>query len=726
MPKCGQMALREGDVLDGRFEVGPVAASGGMGVLHRGRDRQTGAAVAIKTLRGIEGAERFRREVQVLSRLRHPGIVSYLADGRTSEELYLAMEWLEGEDLGARLDREGLSVEDALRVGIQLASALAAAHAQGIVHRDLKPSNVFLADGRLDRVKLLDYGIARQAGISSLTDVGMVVGTPAYMSPEQARGERAVDARADIYALGAVLFRCLAGRPPFEGQTAHELLGAILHQPAPRLGQLIQVPRALEETVAQMLDKVPGARPADGRAAWAALSVLALSPDTGSTTLIASGSSRSSSVPKRILSSVAVLPLLDMSASRDQAYLCEGIAEELINTLTQVQGLRVAARSSAFALRSAESDARSIGQRLGVDAVLEGGVRKAGDRLRVTVQLVEVAGGSPRWSHRFDGTLDQVFEIQDEIATSVATALRGMLSTEERDALRRPGTRAEAYEHFLRGRLLLRAVTRTSSDAAEREFRQAIEIDPSYAPAYAGMAQVHSWRAEWMAGGTTEQEAADRASQRALELGPELAESHVARGDVLSIGGDYAGAERAYREAIRLNPGSFDAHYRCARAYFGWGKLEEAVALYRRGAEIQPEDFQCPLLAELPLRRLGRLDEAIAINREGLRRVVRQLALDPNDSRALSLGASSLAEEDPAKALEWVARAVVLAPDEPSVTVNAACMYARMGKKEEALSLLSQSFGRGFGKRDWVENDPDYDSLRDDPRFQALMAKLPP
>jgi tetratricopeptide (TPR) repeat protein len=344
----------------------------------------------------------------------------------------------------------------------------------------------------------------------------------------------------------------------------------------------------------------------------------------------------------------------------------------------------------------------------------------------VTVQLVEVAGGSPRWSHRFDGTLDQVFEIQDEIATSVATALRGMLSTEERDALRRPGTRAEAYEHFLRGRLLLRAVTRTSSDAAEREFRQAIEIDPSYAPAYAGMAQVHSWRAEWMAGGATEQEAADRASQRALELGPELAESHVARGDVLSIGGDYAGAERAYREAIRLNPGSFDAHYRCARAYFGWGKLEEAVALYRRGAEIQPEDFQCPLLAELPLRRLGRLDEAIAINREGLRRVVRQLALDPNDSRALSLGASSLAEEDPAKALEWVARAVVLAPDEPSVTVNAACMYARMGKKEEALSLLSESFGRGFGKRDWVENDPDYDSLRDDPRFQALMAKLPP
>src|SRR5262249_52689488 len=265
------------------------------------------------------------------------------------------------------------------------------------------------------------------------------------------------------------------------------------------------------------------------------------------------------------LSSVAVLPFLDMSAGRDQGYFCEGIADELINTLTQVPGMRVAARSSSFAARQADSDARSIGRRVGVDAVLEGGVRKSGDRLRVTVQLVEVAGGSPRWSHRFDGTLDEVFEIQDQIATSVATALRGMLSTEERDALRRPGTRAEAYEHFLRGRQLLRAVTMVSSHAAEREFRTAIEIDPGYAPAHAGLAQVYAWRVEWMGGRTAEREVADRESRQALELGPELAESHVARGDVLSINNDYLGAERSYQEAIRLNPASFDAYYRYAR-----------------------------------------------------------------------------------------------------------------------------------------------------------------
>ena len=719
------MPVREGDVLDGRFEIGPVAASGGMGVVHRGLDRQTGAPVAVKVLRGVEWAERFRREAQVLSALRHPGIVTYLGHGRTGDELYLIMEWLEGEHLGARLDAAGLTVDESVRVAIQLASALATGHGQKIVHRDLKPSNVFLADWRLDRVKLLDYGIARQAGNATLTEVGMVVGTPAYMSPEQARGERDVDARTDVYALGAVLFRCLTGRAPFEADSSHELLGAILHLPAPRVSELAEVPRALDDLVAQMLDKAPARRPADGRAAWAALSLLSASPETvSSSTMLSTTISTPGPALAAALTSVAVLPFLDMSASRDQGYFCEGIADELINTLTQVQGMRVAARSSSFAARQGDSDARSIGRRLGVDAVLEGGVRKSGDRLRVTVQLVDVTGGSPRWSHRFDGKLDEVFEIQDQIAASVATALRGMLSTEERDALRRPGTRAEAYEHFLRGRQLLRAVTVVSSDAAEREFRTAIEIDPAYAPAHAGLAQVYAWRVEWMGGGPTEREVADRESRQALELGPELAESHVARGDVLSISNDYLGAERSYQEAIRLNPASFDAYYRYARTCFQSGRLEESLALFRRAAEVRPEDFQGLLLAELPLRRLGRAEEASAIREEGLRRVERQLELDPNDSRALILGAGSMIMQDRPRALAWAARAIAVAPDEPSVTVNAACMYARVGMKEEALALLETTLGRGYGKRDWLENDPDYDLIRDDPRFQAMMAKL--
>lgn len=719
------MAVREGDVLDERFELGRAVAGGGMGVVFRAQDRQTSALVAVKTLRGVEGAERFRREVEVLSALHHPGIVAYLGHGQSGDELYLVMEWLEGEDLGARLAGAEVSVEEAVGVALQIASALSAAHAQGIVHRDIKPSNVFLVDWRLDRVKLLDYGIARQSGTSTLTELGTVVGTPAYMAPEQARGERAIDARADVYSLGALLFHCLTGRPPFEAEGREALLGAVLQRPAPRVGELATVPRALDDLVARMLEKDPRRRPPDGRAAWAELSALGRGPDVVLSATLPAQAPDAPSEPGQALSSVAVLPFHDMSAARDHGYLCEGIAEELINTLTTLSGLRVTARSSSFALRSSEADARTIGQRLGVDAVLEGGVRKAGDRLRITVQLVDVAQGSPRWSHRFDGTLDQVFEIQDQIAASVATALRGMLSTTEREALRRPETRVEAYEHFLRGRQLLNTQTSASFTAAEREFQRAIEIDPGYAPAFAGLAQVFMWRVEWQGQGDEAQQAADRASRRALELGPDLAESHVARGAFLTSICDYPGAEREYREAIRLNPRSFEAHYLLARCGVQAGRFELAVEMFRQAAQLRPEDFQCCAIAEGPLLRLGRLEEAGEIRREGLRRIERQLELDPDDPRALVLGAITLVSEGRReRGLAWAARALAVAPDDPGIMINAACMYLRAGMKDEAFVWLEKSFGQGFGKKDWIDNDPDYDSLRDDPRFQALLARL--
>ena len=288
---------------------------------------------------------------------------------------------------------------------------------------------------------------------------------------------------------------------------------------------------------------------------------------------------------------------------------------------------KVTARSSSFVLGGSELDARTIGQRLGVDAVLEGGVRKSGDRLRVTVQLVDVAGGSPRWSHRFDGSLEQVFEIQDQIAASVATALKGMLSTEEREALRRPEAQVEAYEHFLRGRQHLHAQTSTSFDIAEREFLRAIEIDPGYAPAHAGLAQVYMWYVDWMGRGEPARQAADRASRRALELGPELAESHVARGAYLTSVCDYAGAEKEYREAIRLNPRSFDAHYLLARCGVHGGNHELAAEMFQRAAELRPEDFQCCAIAEVPLNRLGRFEEAARSRQEALRRIERHLEL---------------------------------------------------------------------------------------------------
>jgi TolB-like protein/tetratricopeptide (TPR) repeat protein len=706
--------MKAGDVLGGRYRLDASAGSGGAGLVWRGTDLDSGTLVAVKTARTTEDTldRRFLREAETLAKLRHPAIVSHLGHGIVGEELYLVMEWLEGEDLGSRLAKSALSVEESLAIAGQLAAALGAAHAAGVVHRDVKPQNVFLVGKRPDRVKLLDFGIARQAGPATYTETGVIVGTPTYMAPEQARGRSELDPRVDVYGLGALLFHCLAGRPPFEGDTVEGVIAQVLTQPAPRLLTIVpHVARTLDSLVASMLAKDPAQRPADGAAVAGAL--------------LGNDPTAAMPAPRPKLPSIAVLPFQDLSAARDQEYLCEGIAEEIIHALAHIEGLRVAARRSTFRFRGSSADAREIGARLDVDTVLEGGVRRAGDRLRVTVQLVDTATGTQRWSRRFDGQLDDVFAMQDEIAGGVGTALRGLLSPPEKEAMRRPGTRPEAYEEVLRGRQLLNALSESSYAKAVAHFERAIAIDPQYAPAWSGLAQIHSRYDEWAAGGDEARAAADRASRKALELAPRLSDSHVARGHVLKMSRRYAEAEAAFREAIRLNPNSCDAHSLYGAMCVQTGRLAEAAALYGRAAELTPEDVQCCLLAAQCLRAVGRASEAAAMNRETIRRAERQLAIDPDDTRVLSLASGALIfEGQRERGLEWVGRARALAPDDPAVLYNAGCSYVLLGELEEALSCLEGTMGRGMGRREWIEHDPDLDPLRDHPRFQAMLARL--
>jgi TolB-like protein/tetratricopeptide (TPR) repeat protein len=433
-----------------------------------------------------------------------------------------------------------------------------------------------------------------------------------------------------------------------------------------------------------------------------------------------------SPLPAHDISAIAVLPFADMSPDRNQDYLCEGLAEELINALTHVDGLRVAARTASFQFRAAGADVREVGRHLGVGTLLEGSVRKAGDRLRVTVQLIEVATGYHRWSQRFDRMLDDVFAIQDEIAESVATSLRGgVLTGREKQALLRPQTGVGAYEYYLRGRQHLPRLTRPHLETSGGMFERAIELDAGYGPAWAGLAMVHATLYEWY--GATEDDlvTAERASQRALALAPELAEAHVARGCALSLSRRYEEAAREFEDAIRLNPNLFDAYYYFARTSFACGEVERSAELFRRAADVRQEDFQSPMLLGQSLRMLGRHDEGRDASREGLRRAEHVLVLNPVDGRALSMGAVHLLEDgQTARALEWSQRALELYPDDMGTLVNGACLRARLGLKEEALELLERSFARGWGKRDWVEHDPDYDIMRDDPRFKRLLAKL--
>ena len=422
---------------------------------------------------------------------------------------------------------------------------------------------------------------------------------------------------------------------------------------------------------------------------------------------------------------IAVLPFTDMSPGRDQDYLCEGLAEELIDALTHIDGLRVVARSSSFQFRGVH-DLREVGRTLGVGTLLEGSVRKAGDRLRVTVQLIDVATGYHKWSEKFERSATDVFAVEDEIAEKVATLMRGgALNARERRGLLRTPTAIDTYECFLRGRQRMHTMQQPHMDEAREFYERAIALDARYAPAWAGLAMLHALLYEWWGANDADLAAADRASGIAMELAPELADAHLARAYTLSNQRRYAEACPHFEAAARINPNLGDTYYYYGRAAFAAGETEKSVELWRKGTEVRREDFESPQLAAQSLRKLGRRAEADVLNLEAVRRVERVVELNPANGRALSFGAGSLIEAGQVeRALQWSRRALELYPDDMGVILNAACHCLRLGRKEEALDLLDRMFGKGWGKKDWVENDPDYDCLRQEPRFIALMAKL--
>ena len=438
------------------------------------------------------------------------------------------------------------------------------------------------------------------------------------------------------------------------------------------------------------------------------------------------GGQRASTAPAKsqpAISSIAVLPFADMSPNHDQEYLCEGLAEELINALTQVDGLRVVARTASFQFRGKGEDVQTVGKQLNVEALLEGSVRKSDDRLRVTVQLIEVASGYHRWSHRFDGQFQDVFAIQDEIAESVAQSLCcGHVGPSTKRTPLRARVETAAYELYLRGRQLLPRIRHADLTSAADLFRKAIELDPGYGPAYAGLATAHSTLYEWFGANDADLAGAEQASKRALELGPELAEAHVARGCALSLMKRYDDASREFEESIRLNPNLFDPYYYYARAQFIRGDVEGSAVLFRKAADVRQEDFQSAFLLAQSLKMLGHNEEASQWRRAGIRRAEHMLALNPLDTRAMSLGAIYLLEEGQGeRALAWSERALELNPDDMSSLGNGACLQARLGHTDRAIELLERVSAQGWGQRGWLERDPDYDSLRDDPRFQRLV-----
>jgi len=430
--------------------------------------------------------------------------------------------------------------------------------------------------------------------------------------------------------------------------------------------------------------------------------------------------------PEKIRS-IAVLPFADLSAERDQEHFSDGVAEEILNALTKVGGLHVPARTSCFAFRGASLDAREIGKRLGVETLLDGSIRKAGKRVRISVQLIDASNGYQLWSERFDREIEDIFAIQDEIARSVLESLGLALTEREKFRFLKPSTtNIEAYEFYLRGRKLYHKWTRQSVEFARQMFERAVRIDPRFAAAWAGLANAYVDLFRWSRE-PRDLEDAQRASEHALKLNPNSAEAHVSVGQALAIQRRFSEAAIAFDRAIEEDPTLYEAYYLYGRAMFESGEVEKAVNMFQKAQSVRPDDYESRVLRAQALTELGRQDEARHANEDAVQSIEKHLELNPDEARAYSLGASVLIRlGETERSKQWTQQAMTLAPNDPLILYNAACNLAMLGESDRALDGLERALDAGVSVGDWIQHDPDFESLRSHPRFQAIVKRITP
>jgi len=729
-----------------RYAIDRVLGRGGMATVYVAEDLRHSRQVAIKVLRpdvaAAIGAERFLREITIAARLTHPHVLPLIDSGQAAGSLYYVMPYVRGETLRQRLVREQrLPLKDALGIARELGAGLDYAHREGFVHRDVKPENVLLADGH---AVLADFGIARaicQAGGEHVTEVGLAIGTPEYMSPEQAAGDRELDGRCDVYALACVIYEMLAGEPPFSGGSARAIVAKHLSEPPPPLrARRPDAPAAVEQALARALAKDPADR-------FASVAEFATALEE----------SRPAAAPAIVgkTRSIAVLPFVNASADPENEYLCDGVTDELINALTKVEGLRIASRTSVFALKGKPQDIRAIGALLGVSAVLEGTVRKSGDRLRITVQLAAADDGRTLWSERYDRLLDDVFAVHDEISRTIVSTLRTTFLADIADPTSQRYTdNVQAYSLYLKGRFCWNKRSQEGVREAIAYFEQAIAHDPGYTLAYSGLSDSYALQVDYRGVPVTEgYELARRYALKALELDDNLPEAHTSLAWVqFAYDWDWEGAEGSYRRALALNPAYATGHHWYSFVLLVSGQSEQALVEAHTALELDP--------SSLSIRRgLGWLYYYTRRYESAVYHLRRAIAMNPTSEdtyRVLGLVLTQQGAYDEAE--RAFREAITLSPELSYATAGVAHVLALRGRRREAEALLAELEARardhyvspvGFcivhlGLRNidqvftWLERayedrrgwltylkvDPMLDAVRDDSRFAELVRRM--
>jgi serine/threonine protein kinase/tetratricopeptide (TPR) repeat protein len=726
--------------------------SGGMGEVYLAEDAKLKRQVALKFLPKAMTADpeaklRFEREAQAAAALNHPNIVTIHEIGEHEGQVFIAMEYVEGQTLKEMIsgsvganNYSPLPIDQIVSIAAQIAAGLAAAHAKGIVHRDVKPQNILV--DRDGRVKILDFGLAKLKGVSQLTKESSTLGTVHYMSPEQTLGND-VDQRSDIWSLGVVMYEMLSGKLPFNGDYEQAVIYSILNEDPASLEELSnRAPPEFCQLVERILSKEPEARPGSCDR------IREMLGKVNPTRLRIEGAQREKAV--------VVLPFADMSPHRDQEYFCDGMAEEIINALTHIQDLRVIARTSAFSFKNKNIDVREIGEKLGVDYLLEGSVRKAEDRLRITAQLINIVDGSHIWSERYDRQLQDVFSIQEEIALKIVEKMKIGLGRQERELVAKRHTEnTEAYNLYLKGRHYWNQFNEQGFTKGIEYFQRAIDLDASFALAFAGMANCHAFLAWYYFSDIAEAfTRAREAARKALRLDEQLSEAHGVLALVKMVfEKDWKDAEREFKRALELNPGHSEAHIFYSIFLAARNRSEESIREAKKGLSLDPltlfpslnlgvryyyarqyrrslQVMQDALDAHphlaitrmylcFPLIMMGLYDEAY----QNIQVAIPKIGREQSEILAL-LGIIEFFRGHRSKALEILDELKKLAQSRQVSCAFVGILCVMLDKLDEAFTW----FERGLEKHDhiliFLQVEPLLDKLRTDKRYLALLKKI--